>query len=53
MKPPCGVTLFFLLYIAMLVGSLFAPALFSFSLAGVLAFTLLFGVFQLYYSRKL
>ena len=48
-----GVTLFFLLYIAMLVGSLFAPALFSFSLAGVLAFTLLFGVFQLYYSRKL
>lgn len=48
-----GVTLFFLLYIAMLVGSLFAPALFSFSLAGVLAFTLLFGVFRLYYSRKL
>ena len=48
-----GVTLFFLLYIAMLVGSLFAPALFGFSLAGVLAFTLLFGVFQLYYSRKL
>ena len=43
----------FLLYIAMLVGSLFAPALFGFSLAGVLAFTLLFGVFQLYYSRKL
>lgn len=48
-----GVTLFFFLYIAMLVGSLFAPALFSFSLAGVLAFALLFGVFQLYYSRKL
>lgn len=48
-----GVTLFFLLYIAMLVGSLFAPALFGFSLAGVLAFALLFGVFQLYYSRKL
>ena len=48
-----GVTLFFLLYIAMLVGSLFAAALFGFSLAGVLAFTLLFGVFQLYYSRKL
>ena len=48
-----GVTLFFLLYIAMLVGSLFAPALFGFSLAGVLAITLLFGVFQLYYSRKL
>lgn len=48
-----GVTLFFLLYIAMLVGSLFAPALFGFSLAGVLAFTLLFGVFQVYYSRKL
>ena len=48
-----GVTLFFLLYIAMLVVSLFAPALFSFSLAGVLAFALLFGVFQLYYSRKL
>ena len=47
------VTLFFLLYIAMLVGSLFAPALFGFSLAGVLAFALLFGVFQLYYSRKL
>ena len=48
-----GVTLFFLLYIAILVGSLFAPALFGFSLAGVLAFALLFGVFQLYYSRKL
>lgn len=48
-----GVTLFFLLYIAMLVGSLFAPALFGFSLAGVLAFALLFGVFQVYYSRKL
>ena len=48
-----GVTLFFFLYIAMLVGSLFAPALFGFSLAGVLAFALLFGVFQLYYSRKL
>ena len=48
-----GVTLFFLLYIAMLVGSLFAPALFGFSLAGVLAFALLFGVFQLYYSRKM
>ena len=48
-----GVTLFFLLYIAMLVGRLFAPALFSFSLAGVLAFALLFGMFQLYYSRKL
>lgn len=48
-----GVTLFFLLYIAMLVGSLFAPALFGFSLAGVLAFALLFGMFQLYYSRKL
>ena len=48
-----GVTLFFFLYIAMLVGSLFAPALFGFSLAGVLAFALQFGVFQLYYSRKL
>ena len=48
-----GVTLFFFLYLAMLVGSLFAPALFGFSLAGVLAFALLFGVFQLYYSRKL
>lgn len=48
-----GVAVFAGLYILLLAAGLFAPVLFAFCLAGVLAYCLLFLGFRLYYRHKL
>lgn len=45
--------LFLLLYIVLLVAGLFAPVLFLFCLAGILAFSALYLIFWLYYNHTL
>ena len=45
--------LFILLYIVLLAAGLFAPVLFLFCLAGILAFAALYLIFYLYYNRVL
>lgn len=48
-----AVVLFLLLYIVLLAAGLFAPVLFLFCLAGILAFAALYLIFYLYYNRVL
>lgn len=47
-----GLALCVLLYVGVFFVGLFVPALFLFCLAGALAYSLLFFLFRLYYSRK-